>query len=91
MYQSVPASMYIRRCQRGAMLPPVPASMSVLGQRPPMPIRFVASEVFRVFAHMHARGVLYRDLKPENVLLDARAHVRLVDFRLALIGTDWSL
>jgi serine/threonine protein kinase len=56
-----------------------------------MPIRFVASEVFRVFAHMHARVVLYRDLKPENVLLDARAHVRLVDFRLALIGTDWSL
>jgi serine/threonine protein kinase len=58
---------------------------------PPVPIRFVASKVFCVFAHMHARGVLYRDLKPENVLLDARAHVRLVDFRLALIGTDWSL
>ena len=58
---------------------------------PPVPIRFVASVVFCVFAHMHAHGVLYRDLKPENLMLDARAHVRLVDYRLALIGTDWFL
>ncbi|KAJ2722855.1 Serine/threonine-protein kinase Sgk2 [Coemansia sp. Benny D115] len=45
--------------------------------------RFYAAEIASALAYLHGMDVVYRDLKPENCLLDARGHVRIVDFGLA--------
>jgi len=52
----------------------------------PSQVRFVGLEVVAALSFLHERYVLYRDLKPENLLLDEAGHVRLIDFGLAIRG-----
>ncbi|KAL9663569.1 hypothetical protein QQ045_018958 [Rhodiola kirilowii] len=45
-------------------------------------VRFFAAEVLVALEYLHALGVVYRDLKPENVLLREDGHIMLSDFDL---------
>ncbi|KAL5212150.1 hypothetical protein ABZP36_022997 [Zizania latifolia] len=60
----------LRRCQTGRVFS-VPA------------IRFYAAELVLALDHLHGLGIVYRDLKPENVLIQDSGHIMLVDFDLS--------
>ncbi|KAL2199356.1 kinase-like domain-containing protein [Corynascus similis CBS 632.67] len=50
---------------------------------------FYMAEMVLALTHLHADlGVVYRDLKPENCLLDAEGHLLLTDFGLSKVAVD---
>ena len=53
------------------------------GRFPHDTARFYAAEIALVFEHLHSKSILYRDLKPENLLLDRQGHCKVTDFGFA--------
>ena len=45
--------------------------------------RFYAGQIILVFEFMHASDYIYRDLKPENLLLDKMGYLKITDFGFA--------
>ncbi|KAK7279557.1 hypothetical protein RJT34_24610 [Clitoria ternatea] len=68
--------------------------LHLLRQRQPLKrfheaaVRFYASEVVVALEYLHMMGIIYRDLKPENVLIRSDGHIMLTDFDLSLKGDD---
>jgi protein-serine/threonine kinase len=53
-------------------------------KRLPEPLaKLYTAEVLTALAHLHLRDIVYRDLKPENVLVDNESHAVLTDFGLS--------
>lgn len=45
--------------------------------------KFYFVELLLAFEYLHRKNIVYRDLKPENVLIDIDGHIRLADFGLS--------
>lgn len=50
--------------------------------------KLYTAEIGSAISYLHSIGIIYRDLKTENVLLDSEGHVKLVDFGLAADATQ---
>ncbi|KAB8074473.1 kinase-like domain-containing protein [Aspergillus leporis] len=63
-------------------------------QRFPNPVaKFYAAEVTLALEYLHSHQIIYRDLKPENLLLDRHGHLKITDFGFAKEVPDitWTL
>eukprot|EP00965_Chrysotila_dentata_P195913 6177263-Pleurochrysis_carterae.AAC.5 len=72
-------------------------SYFVIAHRPQLPTfllvvarqtRFYIAQVVSIFSYMHNMNVIYRDLKPENLLLDSEGYLKIVDFGFAKARVD---
>ena len=55
------------------------------GSLDPGAARFYAGCLVAVFEHLHQRRIVYRDLKPENVMIDEHGYPKLIDFGFAKV------
>lgn len=46
-------------------------------------VKIYAAEITLALEALHNQGIIFRDLKPENVVLDADGHALLTDFGLS--------
>ena len=41
---------------------------------------FYSSEILLALQYMHSLDIVYRDMKPENLLVDSKGHIKITDF-----------
>jgi serine/threonine protein kinase len=47
--------------------------------------RFISAQIACALGYLHSKEIIYRDLKPENVLIGTDGYIKLIDFGLSRI------
>ncbi|KAE9368177.1 Pkinase-domain-containing protein [Stipitochalara longipes BDJ] len=69
-------------------------SLILKSQRLPNSVaKFYAAEIVLAISYLHSHNIVYRDIKPKNILLDRHGHLKLCDFGFAKEVSDitWTL
>ncbi|CAD8149198.1 unnamed protein product [Paramecium octaurelia] len=62
--------------------------LELLSSFPEAVVKIFAAEITLALEALHSQGIIFRDLKPENVVLDSDGHALLTDFGLSKSGID---
>ncbi|KAI0067205.1 kinase-like protein [Artomyces pyxidatus] len=58
--------------------------LNTKGNFPERTVRFWMAELATGLAYLHGQRIVHRDIKPDNILLDAAGHAHLTDFNIAI-------
>jgi len=46
-------------------------------------VRFYAAQIIMAVGYLHKKGIMHRDLKLENILVDSTGYLKIIDYGLA--------
>ncbi|XP_030379878.1 cGMP-dependent protein kinase, isozyme 1-like isoform X2 [Scaptodrosophila lebanonensis] len=83
LYRTFRDSKYVYLLLEACMGGEIWTLMRRAGAFPEGAAQFIVACALQAFGYLHARGIVYRDLKPENLMIDHKGYVKLVDFGFA--------